>query len=205
MPNTIIYLFRHSIPVNPIIDGKRVHYGPADPLSEEGRRKAGKLAPAILAREGRPLEGVYSSPFTRAYETALILAEPMGIKQVSTIYGLRDTDSDWGGVPVEELMEVARANRIFEDPRTHETLAQISERMQIAYNQIVEAHPGQLIGVVSHGDPIRLSYFCLKYPGKEIPPYAELVSLMTPDTAGGIRVEVGGDHQVKIEIVSTPS
>ncbi len=201
MPDTVVYLFRHSIPVHPMVNGKLVQYGPVDPLSEEGRKKAAKLAPAILVREGRPLDAVYSSPFKRAFETATILAEPMGIKEVKIIDGLRDTDSDWGGVPVEELMAVARANRIFEDPRTHETLAQISERMRIAYNQIVEAHPGQLIGVVSHGDPIRLLYFWLKYPGKKIPPYAKLVSLMTPDTAGGFRVEIGGENQVEIEIV----
>ena len=43
MEDIIVYLIRHSTPQYPIINGRRVIYGPDAPLTEEGRQKALKL------------------------------------------------------------------------------------------------------------------------------------------------------------------
>lgn len=202
MPNTIVYLIRHSIPESLLVDGRRLMYGPPAPLTAEGRQKAALLGEKILAREGRPLDVLYSSPLKRAYETACILAGAISLQPVLTHPDLRDTDSEWGGVPIEELVRVANAGQLFTDPRTHESLAQIAGRMVTAYHQIVSPHPGERIGIVSHGDPLRLLYDRIRHPDQAIPPYPELVRQLSLDVAQGLRLEFFPDGQIETEIVS---
>lgn len=197
MQNNVIYLIRHSIPIYEMIDGRRVMYGPEALLTEEGKQKARKLGEEILALEGKPFDFIYSSPLRRAHETAYILAEQMGLNSVISLNDLRDTDSIWGGTPMDVLMEVGNAGHIFDDPRTHETLSEIAERMTNAFNQITSSHEGQLIGIVSHGDPLRLLYNRIRYPHTVIPPYPQLVNELTLDMAQGIRLEISpkGENQ----------
>jgi broad specificity phosphatase PhoE len=190
MENTIVYLIRHSIPEYKIIDGQRVMYGPDAPLAEEGRQKVGKLADDLIAKEGRPFDAIVSSPYKRAYETASLLAGRMGLAHVATERELRDTDSAWPGTPIEELTEIVNSGRLFDDPRTHETASEISDRMVKAFDQIVAAHKGQLIGIVSHGDPLRLLVYRLRHPDRELPSFAQVVQEMNFDMAQGLRLEI---------------
>jgi len=200
--NTIVYLIRHSIPVSVVReDGVRLMYGPSAPLSAEGRLKAARLADSLLAREGKPFDVIYSSTLLRAFETATIIAEKMGLGPVTTNPGLRDTDSDWGGLPAEELVQVAKAGQLFSDPRTHETVAGIAVRMIAAYNQCVKPHPGQTIGIVSHGDPLRILYDRICYPEEPIPPYEELVRGMNLEVAQGLRLEFFRNGRLESEVV----
>jgi broad specificity phosphatase PhoE len=198
MPNTVVYLIRHSTPEHPLKDGRQTMYGPQAPLTADGRLKAQKLRSALIAREGKPLDVIYASPFTRAFETASILAGDDARKAVIVVEGLRDTVSDWPGTPMDELSKIADAGQLFNDPRTHETIAEIAGRMTAAFQQIAGAHPGSLIGVVSHGDPLRILYDRLRRPDQEIPPYAQLVREFSLGQAQGLRLEVDPEGRVEI-------
>ena len=201
MPNTVIYLIRHSTPQHPLNAGRLAMYGPDSPLTEDGKRKAQNLRSNLIDREGKPFDFIYSSPFKRAFETASILAEEALQKEVIVIEGLQDTVSDWPGTPMDELSKIADAGQLFNDPRTHETIAQIAQRMTAAFHQVVSAHPGHLIGVVSHGDPLRILYDRIRHPDQAIPPYPQLVREFSLGQAQGLRVEI--DPEGRIEIGQT--
>lgn len=202
MPNTIVYLIRHSTPEHPIRAGKQAMYGPEAPLTVDGILKAQKLQSHIVSREGKPFDAIYSSPFKRAFETAGILAGEVMQNKLIVVEGLRDTDSAWAGVPMDELSPIAEAGQLFNDPRTHETIAEIAKRMTTAFTQIVGAHPGQMVGVVSHGDPLRILYDRLRRPDQEIPPYLQLVREFSLGQAQGLRLEIESEGQIEMELIS---
>jgi broad specificity phosphatase PhoE len=196
--NTVVYLIRHSTPVHPMKDGRQAMYGPDAPLTAEGKLKAQKLRSMILSREGKPFDIIYSSPFKRAFETAGILAGEAPQNKVIVIEGLRDTDSAWAGTPMDELIQIADAGQLFNDPRTHETILEIVKRMTAAFYQIVGAHPGGLIGIVSHGDPLRILVDRISHPEREIPPYPQLVREFSLGQVQGLRLEIfpGGRMEI---------
>lgn len=198
MQNTIVYLIRHSTPEHPMKAGRQAMYGPDAPLTADGKQKAQKLRATIVSQEGKPFDVIYSSPFTRAFETAGILAGEALQNKIIVIEGLRDTDSAWAGTPLEELAQIADAGQLFNDPRTHETIAEIAKRMTAAFHQIVAAHPGQLIGVVSHGDPLRILYDRISHPEREITPYPQLVREFSLGQAQGLRLEIGPEGRFEI-------
>ncbi len=71
-------------------------------LSDEGRVQAHALG-SRLARE--PLEAVFSSPRTRALDTARAVAEPHGL-DVEVIDGLSEIDfGDWEGLTYDEIRD----------------------------------------------------------------------------------------------------
>jgi uncharacterized phosphatase len=200
MPNSVVYLIRHSAPEQKKnAKGQPLQYGPEAALTSEGSQKAAKLADAILTREGGPLEVIYSSPYQRAYETASILAEKMGIGPVRVIADLHDTANTWAGTPTEELIAVVKAGKLFEDPRTMETPEEIADRMVKAYAQILASHPGQRVGVVSHGDPLRLLYYRIHTPDQPIPPYLKMPEALSLQVAEGARLEYCPDGKIKTE------
>ncbi len=64
--HTTVYLIRHSTPEWPQNQsGEWVVYGPEAPITEVRRLKAAALASELMAREGRGLDAIYSSPLTR--------------------------------------------------------------------------------------------------------------------------------------------
>jgi broad specificity phosphatase PhoE len=185
----VIYLVRHSIPEIAVKDGVKLMYGPTSPLSPEGELKARKLAQYILAKDGRSLEFIVSSPYKRAYQTACILAEEMQLGEVITFDGLVDTKSLWGGVPLEEITRVGKSVGIFNDPRTLETEADISRRIISTFGEITRQYPGRRYGIVSHGDPLRLlcNHLAQSQPGIVADP--PLTPNLALDTAGCLRLE----------------
>ena len=54
--------------------------GPDDPLTERGRRQAREIA-AYLASRG-DVRALYTSPLVRAYETAAIIGEALGLTPI---------------------------------------------------------------------------------------------------------------------------
>ncbi len=197
MVNTVIYLIRHSAPeFRTDGNGQRLMYGPDAPLSEEGRQKAGQLIKVIRGRENKLFDAIYSSPYRRAYETAVIVAQRIGHGDVISRYDLRDTDSAWAGTPVDELSAVSTAGKLFEDPRTHESILEIARRMKSTYDEILGAHGGQLIAIVSHGDPIRILYERIIHPEDVIRPYVELNRQLTLNVAQGLRLEILPDGKI---------
>jgi broad specificity phosphatase PhoE len=77
--------------------------------------------------------------------------------------------------------------------------------MVSAYQSIVVTHSGQRIGIVSHGDPLRVLYDRIHYPEREIPPYPELVQELSLDTAQSLRMEISAGEIIESEIIPADS
>ena len=134
------------------------------PLSEEGRRQAA-LAGRALARS--PLDGLYSSPLSRAFETAEIIRretafarEPVPVDGLSERSGGMLEGRTWAeqeetnpefakkflGIPEEERWALVGA----------ETDEQVMERFGRALSWIRVRHPeGSRLVIVSHGGVTR--------------------------------------------------
>ena len=134
------------------------------PLSEEGRLQARH---AGLALSGEPLEALYSSPLSRAFETARIIARAANFPgEITPIKGLTERHGGvlqghtWAeqearnpefarkflGLPEEERWAMAGA----------ETDEEILDRFERAISDITDRHPaGARIVAVSHGGVMR--------------------------------------------------
>ena len=88
-----IYLIRHALPDFP--DGKRLCLGSSDiPLGEEGRAQAARMAQCLP-----PVTAVFSSPLSRALQTARAIGQPVQI-----LDGLRELHmGEWDGRSFEEI------------------------------------------------------------------------------------------------------
>ena len=135
---------------------RQVEHGPADPeLSEQGQRQAALLADYL---GGEDLAAVYSSPMTRAHQTAQPLAARVG-RSIQIVDGVAEFDRDSNEyIPVEEL-------KATNDPRWREMVEQgyfKAEHEEMEFNarvigtieELIERHSSQSIAVVCHGGVI---------------------------------------------------
>lgn len=147
--NTTIFLIRHAAYENP---GKIFHGRlPGFPLSETGRLQATKLAKAL---QSKPVVAVYSSPLSRAYETATAIA---GFHNLSVITDQRllDIRTPLQGKPIPYMESIGwnffRRHFILQGG---ERLSEIYSRMDAAIRDILHTYHGGCVVAVSHGDPI---------------------------------------------------
>ncbi|MDQ4127556.1 MAG: histidine phosphatase family protein [Actinomycetota bacterium] len=134
------------------------------PLSEEGRRQA-VLAGRALARE--PLDGLYSSPLSRALETAEIIRietaftrEPVPLAGLSERSGGLLEGRTWAE---QEERNPELAKKFLDIPEEErwalvgaETDEQVMERFGRALSSIRASHPeGSRIVIVTHGGVMR--------------------------------------------------
>jgi probable phosphoglycerate mutase len=130
------------------------------PLGDEGRMQVERLAQRLSTDS---IAAVYGSPLRRAFETATILAQPHG-KNVRVLDDLREIDHGrWEGLRRDEAATMYPDEyRAWEqDPFTFaptggEPGRHVMERGLRAFQQIVLAHPGEPVLVVSHKATIRL-------------------------------------------------
>ena len=152
---TTILLARHG---ETDWNNQRRWQGHADqPLNDIGREQARALAETLA---GRAIDVVYSSDLVRAHETALIVAERLGLP-VQVDVGLREVDvGDWSGRAHSEVEEI--------DPEGFrrwreggkgwyggEIYEQMGERVIATVLRLAKAHPGETVLIVSHGGSIR--------------------------------------------------
>jgi probable phosphoglycerate mutase len=155
---TRVFLIRHGAT---ILSAEDRFAGATDvPLSEEGRRQASRLA-ARLKEE--PITAVYASTMGRTVETARILAEPHGL-EVEQREGLREiSHGHWEQMTREEVEAryPEEASEWEKDPYTFapaggESGLAVTARALPTLIDLVRAHPGGNILVVSHKATIRL-------------------------------------------------
>jgi probable phosphoglycerate mutase len=129
-------------------------------LSDEGRRQATRLSER-LSKE--PLAAIYASPLPRALDTARIIARRCGVEPIVRD-GLREiAHGHWEG------MKRADVEREFADeyaaydadpftfaPRGGESGVAVLARALPVVREIVAAHPGGRVVVVSHKATLRL-------------------------------------------------
>lgn len=135
--------------------------GQADvPLSESGHAQAHRLAQRLL-NEGRQVHAIYSSDLSRAFRTAEILGEVLGIPPLPE-EGWREMNiGHWSGLTTAEVIarhadEWERLRAGEDLPRGGgETFAQFRHRLVQSVERLVERHAGQQIMIVSHGGAVR--------------------------------------------------
>lgn len=177
-----IYLIRHGLPEFP--DGQRQCIGSTDlPLSEEGMLQASEMARALPG-----VSAVFSSPLTRAMETARAIRWDFTILE-----GLRELDyGQWEGLTFPEIrrdypeLYAARADNLSLQPPGAESCEAGLARFSAAMEEAAGCSPGDL-AVVAHGGVIAL--FLERVAGRWYKPqYCEVICLQW-DERGFIQQE----------------
>ena len=156
--NTNVYLIRHGeVQYRYNEEGKQLIYGADAILSEEGRNQIIDLCEQ-LKRDEVNLDILCSSPLIRTRQTVEIIKEELGNLDIISVPDLRDISAPgWAGRTMEELMN-NQGNVYDSQPASsdQETMSQLQERMFRAITDIIEENRGRTIGIVSHGDGIRV-------------------------------------------------
>lgn len=167
-----VYLIRHGLPDFP--GGQRRCLGRTDiPLGAAGLAQAEELAGRLP-----PVSAVFSSPLTRAVQTARRLS-----RDVTVLEGLRELDyGQWDGLAFEEIrrrfpaLYDARAYDKSRMPPGSEGPAQALARFVSAMEEAARISTGDF-AVVAHGGVMEL--FLETITGRRYKPrYCECVSLL---------------------------
>lgn len=145
---TELYLVRHGE-----TDWNRQHriQGLTDiPLNPTGRKQA-RAAGKLLSR--RAWNGIYSSPLSRARETATIIAEQTGLSQPDAVDAL--VERNYGEAEGLNFIEIDRRYPNRSEVPGQESRAEVIARVVPALRELAASHPGESLIVVSHGGAIR--------------------------------------------------
>ncbi|ULR50262.1 bifunctional RNase H/acid phosphatase [Streptomyces deccanensis] len=158
-PATFVLLRHGETPLTP---QKRFSgSGGSDPsLSDVGRYQAERVAAALAARG--TIQEVVSSPLARCRETAGIVAARLGLR-VAVEDGLRETDfGAWEGLSFGEVrerypddMNAWLASPDAEPTGGGESFAAVAERVAATRDDLVAAHRGRTVLLVTHVTPIK--------------------------------------------------
>ncbi len=132
------------------------------PLSEVGRRQARRLGEAL---KDEPIQAIYASDLTRAWETAQYVARACGI-EVTKEEGLRERGfGDFEGktfAEIEVLLPEQSQRWRKRDPEFApaggESLLALRGRVVQAAERLAAQHPGELIAMVGHGGVMDVLY-----------------------------------------------
>jgi probable phosphoglycerate mutase len=124
-------------------------------LSREGRRQARELAERL---RGERIARIWTSPLSRAVQTAEIVAAVLGVDDVVVRQDLREygvgaiagTDADEAAVigPVFRAWAAGDDDAVIEGG---DRVADIVARVRTVLHEIADEHPGEAVLVVSHG------------------------------------------------------
>lgn len=155
---TTLYMLRHGFSVS---NEKKYFTGNLDvPLTETGRRQAEKAAEFF---QKHPIDHIYASDLSRAYETALPVAKALSLPVIKD-EGLREIFAgEWEGVYFDELNEkYASSYAVWRTDIGRaacdggETVKEFSERILKAVKAICDRHEGETVLIATHATPIRV-------------------------------------------------
>ncbi len=152
---TRLMLVRHAVTAQtgPLLSGRT----PGIDLSDTGRAQAKALGERLAKL---PISVVYASPIERTTQTAGAVAEHHGLA-VQPLPGVLEADyGEWTGGKISELAKTDLWKTVQRTPSRArfpdgESLAEMQSRMVVALEDVVARHPGELVVVVSHADPIK--------------------------------------------------
>lgn len=156
-PPTRLILVRHGSTVH---SPQRRYSGRNElVLSDLGERQAAALA--VRAAAFGSVAAVVTSPLPRARQTAQAIADALD-RPLTEMDGLIETDfGDWEGLTGEEVRtrwpaeHAAWLASVDAAPPGGETFTAVARRARRARDEIIAAHPGQSVVVVSHVTPIK--------------------------------------------------
>ncbi|TAK13978.1 MAG: histidine phosphatase family protein [Anaerolineae bacterium] len=184
-----LYLIRHAQP-EPDATAPASEWR----LSHEGRRATVALAAGL---QDAGITRLVASFEPKAVETARLLAAELGIPSAIAA-GLHEHDrSNVGFLPAQERLEEL-IKELFDKPEERvfgkETANEARFRFQAAVERLLEANPGETLGVVSHGTVISL----LVSAANGFDGYAYWKSMGMPDvlkvSLPGFRLEEHKNH-----------
>ncbi len=154
-PATRLVLARHAVTAQtgPLLSGR----APGIDLSERGREQAEALGKRLA---DLPVAVVYASPIERTTQTAEAVAQHHGLT-VRALPGVIEADyGEWTGGKLSDLAKTDLWKTVQRAPSRArfpggESLAEMQLRMVSALELVVADHPGELVVVVSHADPIK--------------------------------------------------
>ncbi len=133
-------------------------------LSDAGRSQAAAVAERLAAwsakRKSGGVSALYASPLERTRQTAAPIAEALGLKVVVE-RGLVECDfGDWTGSELKDLMKLPEWTTVQRYPSGFrfpggESFVEMQARMTSTMARLREAHPGGVVVLVSHADPIK--------------------------------------------------
>ncbi|MGZ6964623.1 MAG: MSMEG_4193 family putative phosphomutase [Acidimicrobiia bacterium] len=153
--STTLVLVRHAVTAQtgPLLSGRT----PGIDLSEPGVRQAENVGARLAVL---PVRAVYASPIERTRQTARHIAEHHQL-EVRELPGVIEADyGDWTGGKIADLAKTDLWKTVQVVPSRArfpggESISEMQSRMVAALEQVVAEHPGELIVVVSHADPIK--------------------------------------------------
>ncbi|MDR0818686.1 MAG: GNAT family N-acetyltransferase [Oscillospiraceae bacterium] len=154
---TKIYIIRHTEAEGNIF--RRIHGHYDGQVTLTGRKQIEALRERFL---DVAVDAVYSSDLTRAYQTALAVAEPKGLT-VTKLPELREIsmgvweDTCWGYWEMfdQEQMDYYNLNPLKWRVDGCESISAVQKRIVDAVTQIAERHYGESVAVVTHGVALR--------------------------------------------------
>ena len=157
MPTTLLYLVRHGATAANLARPYKLQGRGVDlPLSELGRAQAERAASALEIAGIRPT-AVYTSPLSRARETAHFFADPLGLDPVIVPELIEADVGRWEGLTWDET-EARDPDvyvRFHDRPGTTpypggESFADVALRAAPALARFAAASPGGVLVAVAH-------------------------------------------------------
>ena len=152
---TNLVLVRHAVTAQtgPLLSGR----APGIDLSDEGKAQAEALGARMA---DLPIDVVFASPIERTTQTAQAIARHHDLP-VLRLDGVLEADyGEWTGQKLADLAKTDLWKLVQRTPSRvtfpgGEAMATMQTRMVGALEAVVADHPGQLVVVVSHADPIK--------------------------------------------------
>lgn len=156
-PGTTLWVLRHgetSASRAGVLDGR-----PGAGLTARGREQV-QAAARRLASAAEAPTGVLCSPLPRAQESAAIICAVLG-GQPEVLDGLADCDfGGWAGSTYADLAAAGDLEGWLADPDARppggERLADVADRVRATLAEILAAHPGQSLCLVTHAAVVRV-------------------------------------------------
>jgi probable phosphoglycerate mutase len=153
-PTTLV-LVRHAVTpqTGPMLSGRT----PGIDLSELGHEQAANAGRRLA---DLPIAAVYASPIDRTRQTAEHIAGHHELP-VRTLDGVIEADyGEWTGGQLADLAKTDLWKTVQRTPSRArfpdgESIAEMQTRTVAALEAVVADHPGEMIVVVSHADPIK--------------------------------------------------
>jgi probable phosphomutase (TIGR03848 family) len=190
---TTLVLARHAVTAQtgPLLSGR----APGIDLSDDGRRQADALADRLAEL---PVAAVYASPIERTTQTAQAVASRHDLA-VLPLPGVLEADyGEWTGQKLTDLAKTDLWKVVQRTPSRAsfpggESLAAMQTRMVAALDAVVADHPGEVVVVVSHADPIKAAI--AQYTGVHLDLFQRIV--VSPASVTAFQIGPHGVAMVK--------
>lgn len=191
-PTTLV-LVRHAVTeqTGPMLTGRT----PGVDLSDDGRKQAAALADRLA---DLPVAAVYASPIERTAQTAAAVAErhDLGVQHLP---GALEADyGEWTGGKLVDLAKTDLWKTVQRAPSRArfpggESMTEMQARIVGCLEAVVADHPGDMVVVVSHADPIKAAI--AHYTGLHLDQFQRIV--VSPASVTAFQLSAHGAAMVK--------